>query len=203
MIEPIARIRVELREIEPKIWRRVDVPLSSTLLALNDIIQVAFGWTDTHLFEFVVGDRVYGVPMSDDVMFERKVYKAGSIRVKTLVERGVDRLLYVYDFGDDWRHDVFIEEVRDGEADSEYPLLLEGERRGPPEDVGGVDGYVEFLEAMLNRSHEDHDRMVTWYGKRFDPDDIDEKHIRSVFAMFAARRRGPLLSHRGAARRRR
>ena len=50
MIEPVARIRIELQDIEPKIWRRVDVPLSSTLLALHDIIQAAFGWTHSHLF---------------------------------------------------------------------------------------------------------------------------------------------------------
>ena len=60
MIEPVARLRIELREIEPKVWRRVDVPLSSTLLALHDIIQVTFGWMNSHLFEFEVGDRVYG-----------------------------------------------------------------------------------------------------------------------------------------------
>ena len=58
MIETIARVRIELREIEPTVWRRVDVPLTSTLLALHDIIQVTVGWTDSHLFEFVVDDRI-------------------------------------------------------------------------------------------------------------------------------------------------
>lgn len=53
MIEPVARLRIELREIEPRLWRRVDVPLSSTLLALHDVIQTVVGWTDSHLFEFV------------------------------------------------------------------------------------------------------------------------------------------------------
>ena len=62
MIEPIARIRIELQEIEPKIWRQVDVALSSTLLALHDFIQFAFRWTDSHLFEFEIGDRRYGQP---------------------------------------------------------------------------------------------------------------------------------------------
>ena len=83
MIEPIARVRIELREIEPTLWRRVDVPLTSTLLALHDIIQVTVGWTDSHLFEFVVGERVYSEPLPDDELFERKVYNAAGIRLRT------------------------------------------------------------------------------------------------------------------------
>ena len=91
MIEPVARIRIELRELEPRIWRRVDVPLSSTLEALHHIIQVAFRWQDYHLYEFVVGERVYGVPSDEDAFYDRRIYKASAIRLKTVVERGVDR----------------------------------------------------------------------------------------------------------------
>ena len=109
MIEPVARIRIELQYLEPKIWRRIDVPLSSTLAALHDIIQVSFRWQGYHLHEFVVGERVYGEPADDDELYERKVYKAAAVRLKTLVERGVDRFLYVYDFGDNWRYDVIVE----------------------------------------------------------------------------------------------
>ena len=111
MIEPIARIRIELQDIEPRIWRRVDVPLSSTLLALHELIQFAFRWTDSHLFEFEIGDRRYGQPEYDRYADER-LYKAASIRLKTVVDRGIEQFLYVYDFGDDWRHDLFIEEIK-------------------------------------------------------------------------------------------
>ena len=202
MIEPVARLRIELLEIEPKVWRRVDVPLSSTLLALHDIIQVTFGWMNSHLFEFEVGDRVYGDPMLDEDLFDQRVYKARSIRLKSLVERGVERFLYLYDFGDSWRHDISVESVRDGDADVDYPAFVGGARRGPPEDVGGVVGFMEFLEAALNPFHEEHQAMVRWYGKPFDPLDINEPHVRLVLSSLAARRRGPLKSHRGKARRR-
>ena len=94
------------------------------MLALHDIIQVTVGWTDSHLFEFVVGDRVYSEPLPDDELFERKVYNAAGIRLRTLIGRGVERLLYVYDFGDDWRHDVIIEDVRDGAPDIDYPAFV-------------------------------------------------------------------------------
>ena len=200
MIEPVARIRVELQDLEPNIWRRIDVPLSTTLAALHDIIQVAFRWTDYHLHEFVVGDRVYGVPSPEDEFYERKIYKAAAIRMKTLIDRGVDRFLYVYDLGDHWRHDVVIEEVFEGDAVIEYPSFVDGARRCPPEDVGGTGGFMEFLEAALHPGHEEHHRMIEWYGGPFDPADIDEKRVRMVLGDFAARRRGPLASHRRGGR---
>ena len=202
MIEPIARLRIELQEIEPTIWRRIDVPLSSTLLALHDSIQFAFRWTDSHLFEFEIGERRYGQPEYDRYADER-LYKAASIRLKTVVDRGIEQFLYVYDFGDNWRHDLLIEEIRDGEADIDYPVFVDGERRSPPEDVGGVTGFMEFLEASRNPLHEEHESVVRWYGRRFEPDDIDERQVRMSFEMAAARRRGPLMSHRSGGRRRR
>ena len=202
MIEPIARIRIELQEIEPRVWRRVDVPLSSNLLALHDFIQFAFRWTDSHLFEFEIRDRRYGQPEYDRNADER-LCEAARIRLKTVVDRGIEQLLYVYDFGDNWRHDLFIEEVRDGERDVDYPVFVAGERRGPPEDVGGVTGFMEFLEAVRNPLHEEHEAMVRWYGRRFEPDDIDERRVRMSLETAAARRRGPLMSHRGSTRRRR
>ena len=189
MIEPVARIRIELQDLEPKIFRRVDVPLSSTLTALHDIIQVSFHWQDYHLYELAVGERVYGMPSDEDEFYDRKVYKAAAIRLKTLVERGVDLFLYVYDFGDGWRYDVGVEGLRDGGEDTEYAAFVDGARCCPPEDVGGTHGFMEFLEVVLDASHEEHDRMTEWYGGAFDPEDIDEQRIRLVLGMFAPDKR--------------
>ena len=196
MIEPIARIRIELQGIEPRIWRRIDVPCSSTLMNLHDLIQVTMGWDGTHLFEFNVGDKVYGQPFPDVGFEERRVYKAKSIRLQTLLDRGFDRFLYIYDFGDDWRHDVIVEDIRDGEADTDYPCFIDGARRCPPEDVGGTMGFAEFLEAITDPAHEEHEQMLAWYGGPYDPEDTNERHVRSVIESFAVRRRGPLQSHR-------
>ncbi len=200
MIEPIVRIRIELQGIEPTIWRQVDVPSSSTLMALHDIIQVVMGWQDAHLFEFNVGEKVYGNPFPDDSFEERRVYKAKSIRLKTLLERGFDHFVYIYDFGDYWCHDIIVEDVRDGKADIDYPVFVGGARRCPPEDVGSSMGYEEFLEAVTNPRHEDHDQMLTWYGRPYDPNDINERRVRMIIEDFAARRRGPLQSHRNGKR---
>ena len=129
--------------------------------------------------------------MPDDDFWDRHVYKAAGIRLKTLTERGVERFLYVYDFSDDWRQDIFIESVRDGEADVDFPAFVGGEQRCLPEDVGGVPGFMEFLDAAFDPLHVQHNEVVTWYGKPFDPVDIYERWVRLRFAALTARRRGP------------
>ena len=191
MIEPVVRLRVELQNIEPKIWRRVDVPLSSTLAALHDIIQVAFGWHDAHIWEFRVGDVSYGLPDPDEMVLD-----ARKIRLKKLIDGGVERLEYIYDFGDNWEHRIVVEEVRDGEADVDYPAFVDGARRAPPEDCGGPPGFMDFLEAVLDVGHPDHSRVLEWYGRPFDLNDIGEGRLRRVMSVLAARRRGGLAKGR-------
>jgi hypothetical protein len=200
MIEPVARLRITLQDIEPAIWRRVDMPVSGTLRALHDVIQAVMRWQNAHLYEFQVGDRLYGERFPDDEAFGRKVSLAKNARLKQLLDRGVERFLYVYDFGDDWRHDIVVEGVRDGDADTNYPAFVDGARRGPPEDVGGPPGYEEFLEAVTKTRHRERKRMLTWYGGSYDPDDIDERAIRIDLAMIAEFRRRVLVGHRSRAR---
>ena len=200
MIEPIARIRIEIEDTNPLVWRELDVPLSTTLAMMHDIIQVVMRWWDYHLYEFEVGDKIYGVPSSDDDLYERKVYKASGLRLATVLDRGIREFLYVYDFGDNWRHRITVLNVRQGDADVEYPRFIAGARRAPPEDVGSISGFEEFLEAVADPEHEQHKRMLEWYDGPFDPDDIDERRLHMIIENFAARRRGPLMSHRGTGR---
>lgn len=199
MVEPIARVRIELLDIEPTVWRRVDVPLSSTLVSFHHVIQVTVGWTNSHLFEFRIANRSYADPFMVD-LFDWKVYKASSIRLKTLVDRGIREFTYLYDFGDHWEHIIAIEDLRDGKAEVDYPAFVDGARRCPPEDVGGVTGFEEFLAAAFDPSHVEHEDLTAWYeasySKRFDPDDIDQPRVQIWLAEFARRRRGPLLRHR-------
>lgn len=203
MSEPIARVRIELERTDPVVWRELDLPLSTTLATLHDIIQVVRRWQDYHLHEFLVGDKIYGEPDPDDDLYERKVYKEKGMRLATLIERDLRDFLYVYDFGDNWRHRITIGDVRQGEPGAEYPRFVAGARRAPPEDVGGITGFEEFLEAMADPEHEQHQLMLDWQGELFDPEDIEERWISMIIENFAARRRGPLQSHRGTARKKR
>lgn len=199
-MKPLARIRISLQRTNPAIWRRLDVPLSTSLMSLHDIIQIAMGWTDSHLFMFHVGDRDYGVPHSEYDLGGPKVHHAKSIHLKTLVNRGINGFVYEYDFGDYWLHDILIEECLDGLAERDYPFFIDGQGRCPPEDVGGISGFEEFLEAVRKPRHPEHERMIEWYGRPYDPADIDERRIRRLIEDMAARRRGPLMSHRNGGR---
>ena len=131
MIEPIARIRIELEGTQPLVWRELDVPLSTTLATLHDLIQVVMRWRDSHLHEFEVGEKIYGVPDPEDAFDDRKVYQAKSIRLGTLIDRGVREFLYLYDFGDNWRHRIMVLEVRQGDPGNEYPRFVAATRRAP------------------------------------------------------------------------
>jgi hypothetical protein len=82
------------------------------------------------------------------------------------------RFDYEYDFGDSWNHEVLFEGRPKPESNLKYPLCLEGERACPPEDVGGVWGYVEFLEALANPQHELHEQFMEWTGP-FDAEEFD------------------------------
>ena len=79
MIEPIAKIRIELQEIEPTVWRRIDVPLSSTLLALHDFVQFAFRWTDSHLFEFEIGTGAMANPSTTVMRMKGSTRRRASV----------------------------------------------------------------------------------------------------------------------------
>ena len=117
------------------------------------------------------------------------------------MSRRTRRFGYTYDYGDNWRHDVIVEEVRDGDPDREYPAFVDGARRCPPGDIGGPQGFMEFLEVALGPAHEQHRDMVRWYGGPFDPIGLDEGRARFGMENMARRRRGPLASHRTGSRR--
>ena len=191
-VQTILQLRVTLLEIEPAIWRRLLVPQSTTLTDLHHIIQAGFGWTDSHLHEFVIGGLRFGDPdlMEDAFEDDPRILSAADVRLRDF-GRGAEPFLYVYDFGDNWRHQVEIEERSLPEDGRKYPACIAGERSGPPEDVGGVTGYGEFLEAFHDKAHPDHRSLRQWAGRSFGPEVFDlEKADRAVrSAVRAARRR--------------
>ena len=130
--ERVARIRVELQELEPKIWWRIDVPVRSSLALLHETIRLAMGWKFFESYEFHILGRSYGNPAFDDDRSAGRVYKAGSQRLETVIARGAERFLYLFDSTDQWRHDVIVEQVREGDAGAEYPAIVDGARRCPP-----------------------------------------------------------------------
>lgn len=174
----IYQIRVDLDGIRPPIWRCFTIPGSVSLYQLHRAIQAVMDWTGGHLYAVEVDDESYGDPDP-----ELNMRNAKTARLMDVVERGKE-FTYVYDFGDDWRHKVRVEETHLLQPEEIVPQCLRGKRACPPEDVGGVWGYEEFLTAMADPNHLEHDEMVEWIGGNWDSEAFDrdacEERLRSV-----------------------
>lgn len=190
MTESVARLHILLSDTDPAIWRRIDVPVDASLKMVHDSIQAAMGWLDYHLWHFEAGDRRYGVPDPD--WPDEGTHAARTTKLKTLINRGVTAFDYTYDMGDDWHHIITIEDVRAGDANVKYPRYVDGKRRAPPEDCGGIPGFVAFLDAIANPKHPEHAEVMAWhhgcYGHPYDPATFDEHEARWYIAQLAKRR---------------
>lgn len=192
-IPDIAQLKIVIEGIDPPIWRRLLVPRETVLGDLHHMIQAAFGWWDYHLHEFEIGGLRYGDPeLLEDGSFEDdpRVFDETGVRLYDFV-LDAPPFLDRYDFGDDWHHYIEIEKLLMREEDRKYPACIDGARSRPPEDVGGVGGYAEFLEAFHDPEHEEHKDMVRWAGRGFHPDKFDlEKTNKDVrLAVRRAQRR--------------
>ena len=169
-IAAIYTVRIELQHIDPLIWRRVHAPTDISLSKLHDMLQVVMGWTDSHLHSFRIGDLVYtnSEDFADLDMLPEKGRSLAALLGDTIQE-----FEYEYDFGDGWQHHIIIEATNKSVVDWPYPLCVAGKRACPPEDVGGVPGYEDFLKAIANPKHEEHDDMLVWIGGAFDPEGFD------------------------------
>jgi hypothetical protein len=173
--ERVYQFRITLFDTRPPVWRRIQVK-DCTLDRLHEHIQTAMGWTNSHLHHFRVGGQLYGDPLLMQENFEGMGYEdSTATKLTDILPRSGRRFRfeYEYDFGDGWRHEVLFEGCLRAERGKRYPVCLEGARACPPEDVGGVWGYQEFLEAITDPDHEDHDGLLGWAGGSFDPEAFD------------------------------
>jgi hypothetical protein len=161
MKDSIIRISITLLDIDPAIWRRIEAPASMTLEGLHDVIQVVMGWAD---------------------------YDGHKVKLSTALVDGERVFQYLYDYGDGWCCVVVLEAVVPAVTGVAYPRLVEGARRGPPEDVGGPWGYGEFLEAIADSKHERHKELLEWCGGDFDPQQFDIDKINRRLASLAPRK---------------
>ena len=163
------QLRIELKHVEPLIWRRVLVPENVTLARLHAILLSAMGWGGGHLHEFRIARCRYGIPDEEDWPEDDPLFDERRFRLKGLVESGARRFTYLYDFGDGWEHMIKVEDIVVPQSDAQPIRCIAGENACPPENVGGPDGYAEFLTAINNPVHEEHSSMLRWAGGAFDP----------------------------------
>jgi hypothetical protein len=175
----IYQIKVTLKGSSPPIWRRLEVSDQTTLAKLHIILQKAMGWDDSHLHQFIVGKTYYGEP-SDEMGF--KTYDERRFKLAQLPLREKSKFLYEYDFGDSWEHEILIEKILPADGEKKLPVCLKGKGACPPEDIGGIWGYYEFLEAIGDPEHPEHEDMKEWFEGDFDPAAFDLEKVNSYLA---------------------
>ena len=147
------------------------------------------GWLDYHLWEFTLNDTTYGKPSREGAAWGHVVKPASATTLAKLLASSVQAFDYVYDMGDSWEHKIFIERVEPAQSGKLYPVFLGGERRCPPEDCGGLPGYYDFLEVISGpdkgKGSQKKKEALEWYGRPYDPDDIEEEQIQIALKRIA------------------
>ncbi len=179
----IYQLKVTLDDSKPPIWRRILAPEDVTLADLHEIIQRAMGWENYHLHMFTIAGQIYGDP-EDDETGEIGSVNEKRYRLNQLGLREKAKFSYEYDFGDGWEHTLIVEKILPAETGVHYPICVTGKRACPPEDVGGIWGYVDFLETIANPNHKEHDEMLEWIGGDFDPEEVDLDEVNQSLQHF-------------------
>ena len=206
-------VRVTLNGSKPAIWRKLAVPSDIVLADLHEVIQIAMGWTDSHLHQFRLHDKGFKPTpeeiarrIREDDFGETFMDRMGGHRVFvtkvtpwgdptdmegedeeefTLGEvcpKVKSKLIYEYDFGDDWEHTIEVQKIIESEPGVQYPVCLGGKKACPPEDCGGIWGYYELLETIADPDADDHEDMVEWLGGDFDADAFDMDEVNAFLA---------------------
>jgi hypothetical protein len=177
---PIYQLKVILPGTKPPIWRRLQVPGNANLGWLHAVLQVAMGWTNSHLHHFLTSDACYADLLhSEDMGFgeERDRDEMKATLMQVAPDEGA-QFGYEYDFGDSWEHEITVEKILPSDsAAATTALCLDGARACPPDDCGGIWGYANLLKILKNRKHPEHKDMKEWIGGSFDAEAFDSAKI--------------------------
>jgi hypothetical protein len=174
------RVRVDLDGSRPPLWRRLELASDLFLDQVHEIMQVAFGWTDSHLHQFGSGPGRYG-PETEHYLCPFQVEEGDpgvpedDVRLDEVLTEPGDKLFYEYDFGDGWQHTIRLEAILPRHSSAPRAVCITGRRDGPPEDCGGVGAY-ELICAATDPANPDHTDAVAeftrFYGSDIEPDSI-------------------------------
>ena len=180
----VFQFKITLKEIEPEIWRRIQVPANYSFWDLHVAIQDAMGWTDSHLHMFRILNPLtddtnqIGIPDEDRFVGDPEILPGWELPITGYFLEGNPRAEYEYDFGDSWIHEITLETIAPRQVGAKYPRCLDGRSACPPEDCGGPPGYEDMLRILKNPDHEEHESMLTWVGRQYDPERFDPKDLR-------------------------
>jgi hypothetical protein len=182
--DTLLQLLVTLGGSRPAIWRRLLVPADLKLSGLHTVLQTAMGWEESHLHCFRHAGTTYE-PKAErqlgDFFLPKRSKDETKVRLADLLRVEGDWLVYEYDFGDSWEHEVRVEKILPAPPGSaRHASCQAGERACPPEDCGGLPGFEHLLKVMANRKHSEHREMLDWLGERFDPKNFNAARVNAV-----------------------
>lgn len=179
--DTVYQIKVMLEYIEPVIWRRLLVPADITLSRLHSILQIAFGWTNSHMHHFFDKEQEFFSPkvMANDDFGGPPARDTAQTRLADVMKKPRDALRYEYDFGDSWLHYIQLEKILADAGDTPVPSCIAGENAGPPDDCGGPPGYQHLMAVMANPKHPEFEEMAEWVRQPFDPRRFDTARVNA------------------------
>jgi len=181
-------LRITLKDSNPSIWRDVLVPSNLTLEELHYVIQTVMGWDNCHLHQFIAEKMFY----NDNVDSDNSQSKVDSLemeehdrnerkyKISELLPEEKTSIIYEYDLGDSWTHQVELKKILPADAEVRQPRCVQGEQACPPEDCGGVWGYTDMLEAFQNAETSEKDEILTGFSEDFNPDFFDIDAVNRV-----------------------
>lgn len=175
---PIYQIKITLSGSKPPIWRRFLIASNVNLYQLHRVIQDVMGWTNSHMHQYRQNKLYYGTPDKEsEADFGIKTLDEKKFKINQVMDKPKAKIIYEYDFGDSWDHDVVLEKIIIKDEAINYPICLDGQRACPPEDCGGLRGYYELLDIIGNPEHEEYEEMMEWLGGEFNPEEFDLERI--------------------------
>jgi hypothetical protein len=167
------QLKVALLDIKPAIWRRLLVPATIKLPKLHTVLQLSFGWTNSHLHAFRLEEdsyeAIYADDWSQDFSGPGQRHDEKKFRLCDLLHAPDDFLIYEYDFGDSWQHEILVEKILPG-ATTKVVSCIAGARAGPPDDCGSIPGYENLVEAMADPEHPEREQLLEWLGRPYKPE---------------------------------
>ncbi len=172
----IFQLKITLNGIKPKIWRTILVKSSVSLNQLHEIIQIAMGWENSHMYTFNIDGIEYA-----DKQFELDNSKSDTAKLNKLIQKK-SKFTYTYDFGDDWEHLILVEEVLPFDKTIQTPFCIKAVSACPPEDCGGAWGYADRVKIMAGKDGERKNDAIDFLGEDFDPTYVDIDAINQELA---------------------
>ena len=177
----------------PRVWRRFQLE-DATVGELHVVIQFVMGWQFAHLHQFDINDEVYQPSIQDEFGFGIPTKDEDDFLLSDVLPKGIEpkdkfRFLYTYDMGDNWEHEIVFAGYQPYDLETDYPICIGGENACPPEDVGGLWGFYDFLEAVSDPQHSEHEHFIEWIGE-FDPDHFDFNEVNKTLRTRLTREQG-------------